>query len=40
MADKVTIERDEMKEWENGPLSVLLQSVKQNTQVKNVVGTG
>jgi hypothetical protein len=26
-------ERDEQKEFETGPLSVLLQSVKQNTQV-------
>lgn len=26
-------ERDEQKEFETGPLSVLMQSVKQNTQV-------
>eukprot|EP01031_Cornospumella_fuschlensis_P025328 gene25329-30584_t len=35
MASKepVAEERDEQKEFETGPLSVLLQSVKQNTQV-------
>jgi hypothetical protein len=27
-------EKDEQKEFETGPLSVLMQSVKQNTQVK------
>ncbi len=26
-------ERDEQKEFETGPLSILMQSVKQNTQV-------
>lgn len=26
-------ERDEQKEFETGPLSVLMQSVKQNSQV-------
>jgi hypothetical protein len=26
-------EKDEQKEFETGPLSVLMQSVKQNTQV-------
>lgn len=30
---EVAEERDEQKEFETGPLSVLMQSVKQNTQV-------
>lgn len=29
-------EKDEQKEFETGPLSVLMQSVKQNTQVVQV----
>lgn len=30
-------ERDEQKEFENGPLSVLMQSVKTNSQVRNKI---
>lgn len=34
MSEKaIFVERDEEKEFEDGPLSVLLQSVRQNTQV-------
>jgi small nuclear ribonucleoprotein D2 len=33
MSSTLVEERDEQKELETGPLSVLMQSVKQNTQV-------
>ena len=32
-------ERDEQKEFETGPLSVLMQSVRQNTQVRQQFAT-
>ena len=33
-APKDQVEKDEAKDFETGPLSILMQSVKQNTQVK------
>jgi small nuclear ribonucleoprotein D2 len=33
LSDKYWVERDEEKEFEQGPLNVLLQSVKNNSQI-------
>ena len=35
--DTAVVERDEQAEFESGPLSVLMQSVKQNTQVSSIL---
>jgi hypothetical protein len=38
MCSKEVVEdRDEQAEFESGPLSVLMQSVKQNTQVLSII---
>lgn len=34
---EVVEDRDEQAEFESGPLSVLMQSVKQNTQVLSII---